>query len=71
MIGAAQQTVEPGILPEQILAVVCSATRKGRHQGPGRFWWEFFARVWVRVIPLRPRLLRIYTKFKDTGRKFR
>ena len=34
--------------------------RKGRRQGPGRFWWEFFARVWPRVLPLRGGLCRAY-----------
>ena len=70
MIGDAQRIVEPGIRPEQVLAVVHSARRKGRYQGPGRFWWEFFARVWIRVIPCRAGLLRIYTGLKAIGRIF-
>ena len=70
MIGDAQRIVEPGIRPEQVLAVVRSARRKGRYQGPGRFWWEFFARVWIRVIPQRERLLGLYTELKAIGRIF-
>ena len=60
MVGDAQTVIERGIERDQIFAVVCSAVRKGRKQAPGCFWWEFFARVWVRVIPLRPALLRVY-----------
>ena len=70
MIGDAQRIVEPGIRPEQILAVARSARRKGRYQGPGCFWWEFFARVWIRVIPQRERLLGLYTRLKAIGRIF-
>ena len=34
---------------------------------PGDFWWEFFARVWVRLIPLRPVLTRIYGLIRKIG----
>lgn len=61
LVGDAQTGIERGIEREQIFAVVCSAVRKGKLQRPGCFWWEFFARGWVRVIPLRPALLRIYS----------
>ena len=60
MAGDAQQLVERGIRRDQIVAVVCAAVRKGRCQGPGCFWWEFFARVWPRVLPLRGGLCRAY-----------
>lgn len=60
MVGDAQTGIERGISPEQIFAVVCSAERKGRRQAPGCFWWDFFAKIWVRVIPARPILMRTY-----------
>ena len=60
MAGDAQQLVERGIRRDQIVAVVCAAVRKGRRQEPGCFWWEFFARVWPRVLPLRGGLCRVY-----------
>lgn len=59
-VGDAQTEIERGLAAEQIIAVVCRAVRKGRRQAPGRFWWEFFARLWVRVIPCRPALVRVY-----------
>lgn len=67
MAGDAQQLVERGIQRGQITAVACAAVRKGRRQGPGCFWWEFFARVWPRVLPLRGGLCRAYkalTRFR-------
>ncbi len=60
MLGDAQQQVEHGIRREQIIAVACAAQRKGKEQKPGRFWWEFFARVWIRIVPLRPMLRGLY-----------
>ena len=60
-VGDAQTNIERGVERDQIFAVVCSAVRKGRRQAPGCFWWEFFARIWVRIIPLRPALMRIYS----------
>lgn len=65
MLGDAQQAVEHGIRRGQVLARVCAAERKGKYQGPGRFWWEFFARVWICLVPLRPALVRLY----ESGRK--
>ena len=47
---------------EQILAVACAAVRKGKEQKPGCFWWDFFARVWVCIVPLRPVLRGLYGK---------
>ena len=35
--------------------------RKGKLQKKGSFWWEFFEKLWIRIIPLRPMLTKIYT----------
>lgn len=57
MIGDAQVVPEPGIRRDQVIAIMTSAERKGRRQAPGCFWWEFFEKVWIRMIPVR-RLVR-------------
>ena len=49
-----------GLPAEQVFAVVRSATRKGKCQKPGCFWWDFFAHVWTHLLPLRHRLQRVY-----------
>lgn len=59
-VGDGQTDIERGLAAEQIIAVVCCAVREGRRQAPGCFWWEFFARIWVRVVPFRPVLLGAY-----------
>ena len=62
--GDAQTEPEPGIRHEQVRAVVCAATRKGRTERPGTFWWGFFAHIWTRIIPLRPFFCRLYAKLR-------
>lgn len=59
-VGDAQTVLEHGIRENQICAVVVAVERKGRREQPGTFWWEFFRRAWVRVVPLRPLLFRVY-----------
>ena len=60
LVGDAQTQREPGIRREQVLALVTAVRRKGRLLQPGSFWWEFFEKIWLRLIPLRPVIVRIY-----------
>ena len=64
MVGDAQTELEQGIRPDQVIAVVTCAKRKGKMQTPGCFWWEFFEKIWIRMVPLRPAVRRIYTAFR-------
>ncbi len=63
LIGDAQREIEGPIQREQIFGLVTKVQRKGRWIQAGDFWWEFFARVWIRVIPMRRVLCRMYTLF--------
>lgn len=60
LVGDAQTQREPGIRREQVLALVTAVRRKGRLLQPGSFWWEFFEKIWLRLIPLRPVIVQIY-----------
>ena len=64
MIGDGQAALEPGIRREQVIAVMTSALRKGKRQAPGCFWWEFFEKVWIRLVPMRMTICRVYTAVK-------
>ena len=64
MVGDAQRELEPGICPEQVIAIVTRVQRKGSFLGPGDFWWEFFEHVWIRMIPLRPLCFQVYGLLK-------
>ena len=60
MVGDAQTLLEHGIRPDQVLALVTAVRRKGKLLQPGSFWWEFFRRVWIRMVPLRPCIRAVY-----------
>lgn len=59
IIGDAQTMIEGPIEREQIFAVITKVRRKGKWINPGDFWWEFFAHIWLHMIPLRHLLMRI------------
>ena len=64
MVGDAQQVLEPGIREDQIIAIVTAADRKGKRMVPGGFWWDFFEKVWIRMVPLRPAVQKLYGLFR-------
>ena len=61
MIGDAQTVLEPGIRREQVIAIVTRVERKGKQLGPGSFWWGFFEKIWIRIIPLRRGICGLYS----------
>lgn len=69
MVGDAQTLIEHGITAGQIFAVVCAVQRKGCQLAPGSFWWEFFAKVWIRIVPARPTLMRLYGGIRKVFRR--
>ncbi|MGN0774057.1 MAG: S24/S26 family peptidase [Candidatus Ventricola sp.] len=62
IIGDAQTQIERGVRRDQIFAIITRVKRKGRLIGPGDFWWTFFARVWTKLIPLRPLIAWAYAR---------
>ena len=60
IVGDAQTVREPHIRRDQIFGLVVRVERKGKVQAPGSFWWEFFEKVWVRMVPVRPLVHRSY-----------
>ena len=61
--------VEKGLRPDQVLALVTAVRRKEKLLQPGSFWWDFFEKVWIRVIPLRPGIAAAYSALTGTFRK--
>ena len=62
LVGDAQTQLEPGVRQDQVLAVVNTVCRKGKILRRGNFWWDFFAQIWIRMIPLRPAAVAVYTR---------
>ena len=46
-----------------MLAVVTAVRRKGKLLKQGSFWWDFFEKVWIRMVPLRPAVRSVYSCF--------
>ena len=69
LVGDAQTVIEPGIRPGQVLALVTAVRRKGKLLRRGSFWWDFFERIWIRLIPLRPALLGLYGRMARRGKR--
>ena len=69
LVGDAHTVVEPGIRPDQIFALVTEVTRNQKKLTPGSFWWEFFEKIWIRIIPLRPWLLRLVSASRKIIRR--
>ena len=63
-MGDGQQQAEGPVPPQAVRALAIKARRKGRWLSPGSFWWEFFARVWPHLGPLRGALSALYGAFK-------
>lgn len=63
MVGDAQQELEGPITENQIFALITKVRRKGKIEESGTFWWDFFEKVWIRILPLRPWLRNGYTLY--------
>jgi hypothetical protein len=61
LVGDGQYGLEPGIRKDQVLAMVTAVRRKGKLLRKGSFCWEFFAHIWLALLPVRPGIRRLYT----------
>ena len=64
LIGDGQTGIEPGISPKSVLAVVSAVRRKGKLLRPGHPVWFFYQRLWLNMIPLRPRFRGLMRRIK-------
>lgn len=65
-LGDAQMLIEGPLDPDCVFGRVTAAVRKGKTLTPGTPLWDFFARVWIRMIPCRHVLMRLYgIRFPD------
>lgn len=64
IVGDGQIAIEGPVQREQIFALITRVVRKGRKIEPGNFWWEFFAKVWLHMIPLRWGMMKLYARIR-------
>ena len=60
LIGDAQTETEGPLNPDRVFAIVKQVCRKGKWLDEKSRTWRFFATIWLRVIPLRRIIMRIY-----------
>lgn len=56
--GDAQTTVEGPCSPVCVFGKVEEVRRKGKWIRKGDFWWDFFAGVWIMVLPWRRKIIK-------------
>ena len=61
-VGDAQQLIEGPIKENQIFGKITKVKRKGKWIGSEDFWWKFFEHVWIRMIPVRRQIMKLYAK---------
>lgn len=68
MVGDNQTEIEGPLKREQIFALITKVRRKGKIIEPGDFWWVFFEKVWLHMIPLRRPVAWLYARLTGAGR---
>lgn len=61
IVGDAQTQIEGPVLRDQIFALITKVERKGKWLKSGDFWWEFFEHIWIRMISIRPLIVKLYS----------
>lgn len=59
LLGDAQTIIEGPIGRNQIFALVKKVRRKGKWLEPDDMVWKLFSIIWLRLIPLRPFLIKM------------
>ncbi|MCE2617184.1 MAG: S24/S26 family peptidase [Phocaeicola sp.] len=64
VVGDAQTEIEGPLNKNQIFAIVKKVQRKGKWIGPNNFMWKFFERIYIRLVPVRPLIVKLYGLFR-------
>ncbi len=69
IVGDNQTEIERSVKREQIFAIITKVKRNGKIIQPMDLTWKFFEKVWIRIIPLRRLLIRLYgVKYRASRR---
>ena len=64
IVGDAHTEIEGPVDAQQVFGVVKKVIRKGKLIDEKDFWWKFFEKVWIRMVPLRPVFRKAYEWLK-------
>lgn len=62
--GDAQTDIEGPVCEENIFGEIRRVCRKGKKVDRKNFVFWFFYAVWIRIVPLRPFIMKVYRTFK-------
>lgn len=62
--GDAQTEIEGPVSPNQVFGIIHKVIRKGKKLQKGNFWWWFFEKIWIRIVPLRPYIIKLVSIIK-------
>lgn len=65
IIGDGQYSIEGPVMREQIFAIITKVKRNGKWIKSGNLTWVFFQYIWINIIPIRSKIIRIYNLFKS------
>lgn len=64
MIGDNQTEIEGPLPPSCVFGIIHKIIRKGKVMDSSNFWWFFFEKIWINVIPLRKPIAKIVSMTK-------
>ena len=64
IVGDNQIDIEGPVRKDQVFGIIHKVIRKGKLLKKGDFWWDFFEKVWIRIIPLRKYCVKLYGLLK-------
>lgn len=65
IIGDGQVDIEGPVDPNCVFGIIHKVIRKGKLLTKGDFWWWFFEKIWIRIIPFRRIVLKIYSLLRS------
>ena len=60
IVGDAQVEIEGPIETTQVFGIIHKVIRKGKLIDKNDFWWFFFEKIWIQMVPLRRILVKLY-----------
>ncbi len=69
MVGDAQTYIEGPVRKSQIAALATAVERKGKVLKSGDAFWDFFERIWIRMVLFRPVCIKVYSIYCNIARK--
>ena len=68
IVGDNQTVIEGPVRPDQVFGIIHKVIRKNKILQKGDFWWNFFEKIWIRIVPLRPYIIKLYGIINKGGK---